>query len=69
MVVRYKNKDGTGGILVPPLTPEERRWVRHRSTVDHGGPYVRVGPRNVGPAATSRSIERSVAGLMATDRS
>ncbi len=48
MVVRWKNKDGTGGVLMRPYTPEERAWLQHRSTVDHGGPYVRVGPRSVG---------------------
>jgi hypothetical protein len=53
MVVRWKNKDGTGGVLTRPYTPEERAWLRHRGTVDHGGPYVRVGPRSVASAASS----------------
>jgi hypothetical protein len=53
MVVRWKNKDGTGGVLMRPYTPEERAWLRHRCTVDRGGPYVRVGPRSVAPAVSS----------------
>jgi hypothetical protein len=53
MVIRYKNKDGTGGVLTRPYTPDERRWLRNLGTLDHGGPYLRVGPRSVGPAASS----------------
>ncbi len=53
MVVRWKNKDGTGGVLMRPYTREERAWIMHRSTVDHGGTYVRIGPRSVAPAASS----------------
>jgi hypothetical protein len=64
MVIRYKNKDGTGGVLMSPLTPEERRWLRHHSTVDHGGPYIRIGPRSVGPAASSTNRH-----MQATSRS
>jgi hypothetical protein len=55
MVIRYKNKDGTGGVLTRPYTREERAWLRDFSTWDHGGPYVRVGPRSVAPAASSTS--------------
>jgi hypothetical protein len=53
MVVRWKNKDGTGGVLTRPYTPEERAWIKHRGTVDHGGPYVTVGPRSAPPAKAS----------------
>ena len=42
MVVRWKNKDSTGGVLTRPYTPEERAWLRDFSTWDHGGPYLRV---------------------------
>jgi hypothetical protein len=38
MVVRWKNKDGTGGVLTRPYTPEERAWLRDFSTWDHGTP-------------------------------
>jgi hypothetical protein len=55
MVVRWKNKDGTGGVLMRPYTPEERAWLRDFSTWDHGGPYLRVGPRSVAPAASATS--------------
>ena len=51
MVVRWKNKDGTGGVLMRPYTPEESAWTKHQATVDHGGPYVTVGPRSAPPAA------------------
>ena len=66
MVVRWKNKDGTGGVLTRPYTREERAWLRDFSTWDHGGPYLRVGPRSVAPAASSTSrqtqaINRSAA--------
>ena len=27
MVVRWKNKDGTGGVLTRPYTPAERMWL------------------------------------------
>jgi hypothetical protein len=53
MVVRWKNKDGTGGVLTKPYTPEERRRIREISTWDHGGPYIRVGPRSAPPAVSS----------------
>jgi hypothetical protein len=59
MVVRWKNKDGTSGVLTRPYTWQERMWLRDFSTWDHGGPYIRVGPRSVAPAvaATSRQTE------------
>jgi len=70
MVVRYKNKDGTGGVLTRPYTREERAWLRDFSTWDHGGPYIRIGPRSVAPAASStnrhiQSTSRSTAEAVA----
>ena len=53
MVVRWKNKDGTGGVLTRPYTWQERMWLRDFSTWDHGGPYVRVGPRSAPTAKAS----------------
>lgn len=63
MVVRWKNKDGTGGVVTNPLTPAERRYLKNLDNADHGGPVVTVGPgpgpRNaaLGVAATNRRTE------------
>ena len=45
MVLRFKNKDGTGGVLCRPYTWAERMWLKDFATRDHGGPVITVGPR------------------------
>jgi hypothetical protein len=67
MVVRWKNKDGTGGVLTRPYTPEERAWLRDFSTWDHGGPYLRVGPRSVAPAPSATSRQTQATSRSATE--
>ena len=61
MVVRWKNKDGTGGVLTRPYTWEERMWLRDFSTWDHGGPYIMVGPRSAPPAKASTNRQNQPA--------
>jgi hypothetical protein len=53
MVVRWKNKDGSGDVLTRPYTWEERMWLRDFSTWDHGRPYIMVDPRSAPPAKAS----------------
>ena len=81
MVLRFKNKDGTGGVLCRPYTWAERMWLKDFATRDHGGAVPHrwpVGPRAgastnrptppaaVGPATASCVCARPAAGNKAT---
>ncbi len=52
MVVKFFGPNDRTGVIMRPLTPADRRWLKARSTVNHGGPIVTVGPDPA--AATNR---------------